>query len=123
MSRMALRRGVAPESIALLAEAVFDFVEELSSASARGYVDEQLATAPEPYPKRATASSPENSCLPDLKNFHQTNAPPVPTSTIRAITTIAVHRFQRDRAAIKCPQKVLRYSTIASFCSAESSVP
>jgi len=45
MSRMALRRGVAPESIALLAEAVFDFVEELSSASARGYVDEQLATA------------------------------------------------------------------------------
>src|SRR4051812_4786755 len=47
MSRMALRRGVAPESIAMLAEAVFDFVEELSSASARGYVDEQLATAAE----------------------------------------------------------------------------
>jgi hypothetical protein len=47
MSRVALRRGVAPESIALLAEAVFVFVEELSSASARGYVDEQLATAAE----------------------------------------------------------------------------
>lgn len=45
MSRGALRRGVAPEAIALLAEAVFVFVEELSSASARGYVDEQLATA------------------------------------------------------------------------------
>ena len=45
MSRVALRRGVAPEAIALLAEAVFAFVEELSSASARGYVDEQLATA------------------------------------------------------------------------------
>jgi hypothetical protein len=47
MSRIALRRGVAPESIALLAEAVFVFVEELSSASARGYGDEQLATAAE----------------------------------------------------------------------------
>jgi hypothetical protein len=47
MSRVALRRGVAPESIALLAEAVFVFVEELSSASARGYVDEQLASAAE----------------------------------------------------------------------------
>jgi hypothetical protein len=47
MSRVALRRGVAPEAIALLAEAVFVFVEELSSASARGYVDEQLATAAE----------------------------------------------------------------------------
>jgi len=47
MSRGALRRGVAPETIALLAEAVFVFVEELSSASARGYVDEQLATAAE----------------------------------------------------------------------------
>jgi hypothetical protein len=47
MSRVALRRGVAPESIAMLAEAVFVFVEELSSASARGYVDEQLATAAE----------------------------------------------------------------------------
>src|SRR5436305_5792630 len=47
MSRIALRRGVAPESIAQLAEAVFVFVEELSSASARGYVDEQLATAAE----------------------------------------------------------------------------
>jgi PucR C-terminal helix-turn-helix domain len=45
MSRVALRRGVAPEAIALLAEAVFVFIEELSSASARGYVDEQLATA------------------------------------------------------------------------------
>ena len=47
MSRAALRRGVAPESIALLAEAVFVFVEELSSASARGYVEEQLATSAE----------------------------------------------------------------------------
>jgi hypothetical protein len=47
MSRVALRRGVAPEAIALLAEAVFVFVEELSSASARGYVDEQLAAAGE----------------------------------------------------------------------------
>lgn len=47
MSRTALRRGVAPEAIAQLAEAVFVFVEELSSASARGYVDEQLATAAE----------------------------------------------------------------------------
>src|SRR3954449_10556313 len=46
MSRMALRRGVAPESIAMLAEAVFDFVEELSSASGRGYVDEQPSSAP-----------------------------------------------------------------------------
>jgi len=47
MSRGALRRGVAPEAIAQLAEAVFVFVEDLSSASARGYVDEQLATAAE----------------------------------------------------------------------------
>lgn len=47
MSRAALRRGVPPEAIALLAEAVFVFVEELSSASARGYVEEQLATSAE----------------------------------------------------------------------------
>ena len=47
MSRAALRRGAAPEAIALLAEAVFVFVEDLSSASARGYVEEQLATAAE----------------------------------------------------------------------------
>jgi hypothetical protein len=47
MSRAALRRGAPPEAIALLAEAVFVFVEDLSSASARGYVEEQLATAAE----------------------------------------------------------------------------
>jgi hypothetical protein len=47
MSRVALDRSLAPEAIALLAEALFDFVEELSSASARGYVDEQLTTAAE----------------------------------------------------------------------------
>jgi hypothetical protein len=47
MSKAALRRRVPPEAIALLAEAVFVFVEELSSASARGYVEEQLATAAE----------------------------------------------------------------------------
>jgi hypothetical protein len=47
MSRAALRRGAPPEAIALLAEAVFIFVEDLSSASARGYVEEQLATAAE----------------------------------------------------------------------------
>ena len=45
MSRLALARRVDPEAIAHLAEAVFVFVEELSSASARGYVEEQLATA------------------------------------------------------------------------------
>lgn len=47
ISRVAVARGVAPESIAFLAEALFVFVEDLSSASARGYVDEQLATAAE----------------------------------------------------------------------------
>lgn len=47
ISRAALRRSVPPEAIALLAEAVFVFVEELSSASARGYVEEQLATSAE----------------------------------------------------------------------------
>lgn len=53
MSRAALRRGVPSEAIALLAEAVFVFVEELSSASARGYVEEQLATAAERERMRA----------------------------------------------------------------------
>lgn len=47
MSRIAVRRGVRPAAVALLAEAVFVFVEELSSASARGYVEEQLASAAE----------------------------------------------------------------------------
>lgn len=47
ISRAALRRGVAPEALVLLAEAVFVFVEDLSNASARGYVDEQHATAVE----------------------------------------------------------------------------
>jgi len=47
MARTAIRRHVAAEAVAVLAEAVFVFVEELSSASARGYVEEQLATAGE----------------------------------------------------------------------------
>jgi len=47
ISRAALHRGVAPEALVLLAEAVFVFVEDLSNASARGYVDEQHATAVE----------------------------------------------------------------------------
>ena len=47
LSRAALRRGVDPEALVQLAEAVFVFVEDLSSASARGYVDEQHSTAVE----------------------------------------------------------------------------
>jgi hypothetical protein len=47
MSRLALRRNLPPESIATLAEAVFVFVEELSSASARGYVEEQHSAVAE----------------------------------------------------------------------------
>jgi PucR C-terminal helix-turn-helix domain len=37
----ALEAGVAPEALASLAEAVFVFIDQLSSASARGYVLEQ----------------------------------------------------------------------------------
>jgi hypothetical protein len=41
VSSAALETGVAPETLAALAEAVFAFVDQLSSASARGYVLEQ----------------------------------------------------------------------------------
>jgi hypothetical protein len=41
VSGAALETGVDPETLAALAEAVFAFVDQLSSASARGYVMEQ----------------------------------------------------------------------------------
>jgi hypothetical protein len=41
VSTIALDTGVAPEALAALAEAVFVFVDQLSSASARGFVLEQ----------------------------------------------------------------------------------
>jgi hypothetical protein len=41
VSRTALAAGVAPEVLAALAEAVFIFIDQLSSASAHGYVREQ----------------------------------------------------------------------------------
>ncbi len=47
VSEAAVERNLSPAAVALLAEAVFLFIEELSSASARGYVDEQRATAAE----------------------------------------------------------------------------
>lgn len=47
VSLAAIERGLPPEAVATLAEAVFLFIEELSSASARGYVEEQRATAAE----------------------------------------------------------------------------
>ena len=47
LSAAAVDRGVDPGTVATLAEAVFVFIEELSSASARGYVDEQRATSAE----------------------------------------------------------------------------
>jgi hypothetical protein len=47
ISRAAVTRGLDPAAVASLAEAIFIFVEELSSASADGYVDEQRATAAE----------------------------------------------------------------------------
>jgi hypothetical protein len=43
----ASERGLDTAAVAALAEAVFVFVDELSSASARGYVDEQRRTAAE----------------------------------------------------------------------------
>lgn len=47
ISRTGVQRGLDPSALAALAEAVFIFVEELSSASAHGYVDEQRATSAE----------------------------------------------------------------------------
>jgi hypothetical protein len=41
VSKTALAAGVAPEALAALAEAVFIFIDQLSSASAHGYVHEQ----------------------------------------------------------------------------------
>src|SRR5262245_58567303 len=45
VSSAALATGVAPEVLAALAEAVFVFIDQLSSASARGYVLEQSEAA------------------------------------------------------------------------------
>jgi hypothetical protein len=45
ISEVGVNRGLDPAAVASLAEAVFIFVEELSSASAHGYVDEQRATS------------------------------------------------------------------------------
>jgi hypothetical protein len=47
ITRTALLRGVSSRAVALLAEAVFAFVEDLSNASMRGYVEEQQASAVE----------------------------------------------------------------------------
>jgi hypothetical protein len=43
----AAQRGLETDALSALAEAVFVFVDELSSASARGYVEEQRRTAAE----------------------------------------------------------------------------
>ena len=45
VSSTALAAGLAPEALAALAEAVFIFIDQLSSASARGFVLEQSETA------------------------------------------------------------------------------
>jgi PucR C-terminal helix-turn-helix domain len=45
VSAIAVDTGVPPEALAALAEAVFVFVDQLSSASARGFVREQSAAA------------------------------------------------------------------------------
>jgi len=45
VSSTALGTGVAPEALAALAEAVFVFIDQLSSASARGFVMEQSEAA------------------------------------------------------------------------------
>jgi PucR C-terminal helix-turn-helix domain len=45
MSRRAVQSGVAPDSLAALAESVFCFVDQLSSASAAGYLSEQSEAA------------------------------------------------------------------------------
>ncbi len=45
VSGTALATGVAPEALAALAEAVFVFIDQLSSASARGFVMEQSEAA------------------------------------------------------------------------------
>ncbi len=45
VSRAALDLGAEPEALAALAEAVFIFIDQLSSASARGYVSEQSGAA------------------------------------------------------------------------------
>lgn len=76
MSLAALRRRVQPEAIALLAEAVFVFVEELSSASARGYVQEQLATAAERERMRAE--------LADLLMSERSELPVINATALRA---------------------------------------
>jgi hypothetical protein len=47
ISAIGVQRGLESASVASLAEAVFIFVEELSSASAHGYVDEQRTTSAE----------------------------------------------------------------------------
>jgi hypothetical protein len=47
VSSAALETGVAPDTLAALAEAVFAFVDELSSASAHGYVLEQSRSVAE----------------------------------------------------------------------------
>jgi hypothetical protein len=97
MSRVALRRGVAPESIAMLAEAVFVFVEELSSASARGYVDEQLSTAAERERLRAELAELLMSERADLTAVRTTAAAagwPLPTTA--ALVVVApehAHEF------------------------------
>jgi hypothetical protein len=45
MSQRVLERGLQPEALAALAEAVFCFVDQLSSASAAGYMAEQSEAA------------------------------------------------------------------------------
>jgi hypothetical protein len=47
ISQTGVQLGLDPASVASLAEAVFIFMEELSSASAHGYVDEQRTTSAE----------------------------------------------------------------------------
>jgi hypothetical protein len=56
ISSIGVQQGLPPADIASLAEAVFIFVEELSSSSAHGYVDEQRTTSVERERLRAQLS-------------------------------------------------------------------
>lgn len=95
VSRLAVKQRIPADAVARLAEAVFVFVEELSSASARGYVEEQLATAAQRERMRAELAELLISERADLPAIHAAAAAagwPLP----RTVALVVVDPDQAD---------------------------
>jgi hypothetical protein len=75
LAETAVEEGLSAEAVALLAEAIFAFIDELSAASARGYAGEQSLSAGETERQRLA--------LADLLVAHQPDLPTIQAAAAR----------------------------------------